>query len=334
MVSPWQEDEILRDILDGLNAAIHEEGWDHTDVDPIKFNKLLFLAVNHFDLPVTYRWYKYGVDFTPHGRSIQDDIAPQALSDLASPEVPRVDPEDIENEDINPPSPEEVCGFYRTEVEDGERLFEDDTKEYLRRFYGDYAPSHLEEVYAACAVFQKSLDDVGHADDPWWVVVENVDVILDELDELTHCVMFCEAIGDVEGQFRKYANLLKDVLVTVAENEEGLTPRQEDALRSVVTFFYSRAWKLVALKIASAHTQGEQSMDWKTTAGNRFLREHEAYEGNLRAIMQRCKRTHLISDNLLDLTGPKARQATVDGRADQEEEVYRDWEGVSGPVSK
>jgi hypothetical protein len=330
MLSSWQEEEILRDILDGLNATVANEELDHTKVDPIKFNKLLFLAVDYFDLPITYRWYKYGSDFTPHGRSIDEDLGPTALEKLASPEEPRIDEEDV-GEEVTPPTPQQVCHFYREEVEDLERLFEDDTKEYLRTFYEDYAPPHLQDVYSACAVFQKSLDQVGYADSPGEVVTKDIDTIVEELNDLNHAVMFCEPIADADEPFKDYANLLKDVLVTVANSESTLSPRQEESLRSVVKFFYKRAWELVALKIASEDSRGSRNLNWEQSAGYRFSQEYNTYEGDLRALRQRSKRANLISENLLHLSGPKARQATTDGRAEREKEVFQEWDGVSEP---
>lgn len=333
MTTLWQEEEILRDIVDGLNAAIDEEGWDHEELDPIKFNKLLYLAVDHFDLPITYRWYKYGSDFTPHGFSVDEDISPEPLAELPSPEEPRIEPSEIEDS-IKPPSPSDVKSFYQEGVESIEQLFEDDTKEYLRSFYGDYAPSNLEGVYSTCAVLQKSLDTVGHAQSPGKAVEENLDTILDELNELTREVMFNDIIADAESSFLEYTEFLKDVLITVSDRDGSISPRREDVLRSVIKFFYRRAWKLVALKIASVETQGEHSLEWRQTAGNRFLMDYNNYDKELRALRHRCKRAGLIADDLLEYSQPVARQADQTGRAEREKEVTRRWEGVSLGVNK
>ena len=328
MTTLWQEEEILRDIVDGLNAAIHEEGWDQDDLDPIKFNKLLYLAVGYFDLPITYRWYKYGSDFTPHGLSVEEGISPTAISELPSPQEPRIDPSDIE-ENVTPPSPAEVKSFYTTEVEEVERLFEDDTKEYLRSFYTGYAPENLEGVYSACAIFQKSLDEMGYSENPVDIIRENIETLLREIDALNREVMFCEEVADADEPFQEYVALLKDVLITVAESEEPISPRQEDVLRSVVTFFYRWAWELVSLKIASVEAKGEHGLEWKTTAGNRFLRDLERYDDELRALRFRCDRAGLIADNLLQLTVPRARSADQEEKSKREREVHRDWKGAS-----
>lgn len=328
MTTLWQEEEILRDIVDGLNAAIDEQGWDHTELDPIKFNKLLYLAVDHFELPITYRWYKYGSDFTPHALSVDEDISPTAIGELPSPDEPRIDPSDIGG-DVNPPSPAEVKSFYTTEIDEIGRIFEDDTKEYLRSFYTGYAPKNLESLYSASAVFQKTIDEIGHSENPAEIIQQDIELILEELDTLNREVMFCDVIADADEPFQEYVQLLKDALITLAESEETLSPRRRDVLRSVAKFFYRWAWELVSLKIASVESKGEHGLDWRRTAGNRFLQNLEGYDDELRALRHRCERAGLIADNLKRLTTPRARSADQDGKAEKEKEVHRDWNGAS-----
>jgi len=328
MPSEWQESEILQDILDGLNAAIADESWDHEELDPIKFNKLLYLAVDHFRLPITYRWYKYGADFTPHGLSLSEDVAPTALDELPSPDEPRIDSSDIED-NTDTPSPQQVKQFYQSEVDAIGRLFENDTKAYLESFYHDYAPEGLEDLYATCAVFQKSLDEVGHASAPKQVVDSNINTLLDELHDLSHEVMFCAQVADADEPFRNYADLLEDVLVTVADKPEGLSPRQQDTFRSVVTFFYEEAWQLAALKIAGDEATGGHAFDWRQTATQRYLQEFKQFDKDLRGLRAQVRRAGLIADNLLDFSGSPVRSADHTDRAEHEMDVYEDWEGVS-----
>lgn len=332
MTTPWEEKQILRDIVDGLNAAIATQSWEHEELDPIKFNKLLYLAVKHFELPVTYRWYKYGSDFTPHGMGVSD-VRPESLTDLPSPDVPRIASPQIEA-GISPPSPRQVKDFYVEEVDDIERLFRDDTKEYLRSFYHDYAPESLEGVYTACAVLQKSLDSIGYADDPGQEVVDSLDTVLDELKTLNKEVFHCPKIADVDTRYQPYAELLKDVLITVEDMDGDLSSHQEEMLREVIRFFYEKAWKLVALKLASEESSGANALDWRETAAGRFNVHLSNYDDELQALRHQCEQSGLIADSFREYSGPLVRSADVSRKVDLESDTAEEWEGTSKEANR
>jgi hypothetical protein len=57
MITLGDEDDLLKDIEEGVEIAINRLGYDRDAVDPIKFNKLAYLAIHEFDLPITYGWY-------------------------------------------------------------------------------------------------------------------------------------------------------------------------------------------------------------------------------------------------------------------------------------
>lgn len=326
MTTPLEEELIFEDIIDGLGIAIHEEGWDYDQIDPIKFNKLVYLAVKYFDLPVTYRWYQYGSDFTPHGYD-RDDVEPHPASEVATPDEPSIsDPSRSADEY---PSPRHIADFYTEEVEGIETLFEDDTKEYLHTFYRNYAPEPLEGVYTASSLLQKSLDAIGRADNPGKMADDLAETVLEEIRTLNREVYACELVSDVDRLFTEYASLLKDVIITVDDLDGDLNPVQEERLVDVVRFFYTKAWKLVALKIATERAEGNQAFDWRETAGTRFTSLARTYDEELRFLQQQTKRVGLIADEFREYTDPVVRQANRSQEAELSSEVAERWEGVS-----
>lgn len=63
MISPWEQNQILIDIVDGLGVAIHDVDADIDNLTSIKLNKLLYLAVNsdrfvRYGCPNIYYWLK------------------------------------------------------------------------------------------------------------------------------------------------------------------------------------------------------------------------------------------------------------------------------------
>lgn len=331
MTTSWDERQVLRDIVDGVSAFVEAQELDHTKLDPIKFNKLLYLTVEHFELPVTYRWYKYGSDFTPHRISV-NDVHSTPLDELPSPDTPRINTIGGNQ----PPSPRDVKEFLEANGTEIEHLFEDDTKAYLRRFYEDYAPESLAPMYAACAVFQKTLDCVGHAEDMdrGSAVVEYVDTLLAELETLTREVRKCPDVADVDELYVDYADLLKDVLVTVEDMDGDLTPAQDDLLRELVEFFYNRAWLVVALKIAVENTEGQSTREWRKILVQRFNTQIDSYERDLQSLRKQCERSGLVADELRAYHGPNVRQADQARMRDMEEEIATEWENASKEANR
>lgn len=326
MTTPFEEELIIEDIIDGLSIAIHEEGWDYDQIDPIKFNKLLYLAVQHFDLPVTYRWYQYGSDFTPHGYD-RGDVDPRPASDVGTPNEPSISDTSRSGEEY--PSPREIADFYATEVEGVETLFANDTKEYLQTFYQNYAPEGLEGIYTACSLLQKSLDNIGRAENPGDVANELADTVLEEVRTLNREVYGCELVSDVDRRFTEYASLLKDVIITVDDVQGDLNPAQEERLVDVVRFFYTKAWKFVALKIATERAEGNQAFEWRQTAGTRFTNLARTYDEELRFLRQQTERVGLVLDEFREYTEPIVRQANRSGESELSSDVAERWEGVS-----
>lgn len=324
MTTPWEQGQLLRDVADGLRAAFEQEDWDHEQLDPIRFNKLLYRAVDHFDLPVTYRWYKYGSDFTQHGLTVDDHTQPTALQDLPSPDEPRI--ESIE-EGHSPPTPQEYKEFFVSEFT-GE-FFENDTKQYLESFYQDYAPEGLKGLYMACAVFQKTLDSIGHSRDPGSKTVEQIDTILRELDELNREVLLNPEIADVDSEFREYTDLLEDVLITVDDLDGELDAWQEEIYQNVIRFFYHKGWKLVALKISIERTEGPSAIEWRERDVRRFTRIENTYDDELKQLSHQSARAGLIADEFLQYQEPRSHQANNDRLRELEERVEEDWSTVA-----
>lgn len=327
MTTPWEQGQLLRDVADGLRAAFEQEDWDHEQLDPIRFNKLLYRAVDHFDLPITYRWYKYGSDFTQHGLTVDEHTQPADLQELPSPDEPRI--ESIEG-DHSPPTPRKYKDFFVSEFS-GE-FFKNDTKQYLESFYQDYAPEELKDLYMTCAVFQKTLDSIGHSNDPGAKTTNQIDTILGELEELNREVLVYPAIADVDSKFHDYSDLLEDVLITVNDLEGDLDAWQEEIYQNVIRFFYEKAWKLVALKIAIERTNGPNAIDWRERDARRFTRMAGSYDDELAQLANQSTRAGLIADEFLQYQEPRSHHANNNRLREMEESIAEDWSTVSSDL--
>jgi len=330
MTTPWEEKQILRDVIDGLNLAIEEQSWDPELIDDIKFNKLLYLATDCFDLPVTFWWYKYGSDFTRHGNVRLASLEPKAQSEIASPEQPRVSSET----DGELPSPNDYKEFFVEEVDEIDRLFDDDTKEYLRGFYEDYAPDNLVDLYTASSILQKSLDRIGRSEYPEREVQQTLDTVLGEIRDLEREVLKSQVVADTDVRFKEYSSLLKDVLVSVGEGERELTERKREGVKDVIRFFYENAWLLVSLKIASERAEGDNALKWRERAAARFNFNLSNYGKELNSLKVECYRRSFLADELVDFAEPIAKRADLTERKEIESRGFEEWKGASKEANR
>lgn len=334
MNNPWEERQILRDIIDGLNSAIamNYQRLGFEEIDPIKLNKLIYLAVHEFELDISYRWFKYGSDFTKHGNVDVASVHAVPINDLPSPDSPRI--ADSREEDDLPPTPRDYKHFFEREIENIDRIFTEETREYLRSFYQNYAPEPYEDLYAECAVLQKSIDEIGSADNPGSIIYRQADELLDEISSVRHEVNRIPDLNQQSKPFGRFLKLLKDVVVTVESREGEITNSQKQAIESLVYFFYEVAWLLIALKIASKKSHGPQEESWKTGAKERLKEQEETYSDELYAIYRQCIESDLIDDELL-----KFRQLSADEREsrpmpDVEKRGLEEWKGVSAEANQ
>ena len=327
MTTNWDEDQILRDTIDGLSAAMDAREVGSDNLDPIKFNKLLYIAVDGLDLPVTYRWYKYGADFKFHNVD-ESDVQPRAISKVASPNVPRVGSAEIE-EDSELPSPSDIQDFYLDRGDDFENVFRNDTKEYLRCFYQDYAPDSLVNLYTACAIFQKSLDDIGHSEAPKGKISGSIDTLLNEASELNKQVHLSDDVSDVDERYKLYSDLLKDIFVTTDDRDDVLSAREEEVLHEAIRFFYNNAWKLVAQKIALQNSSGDNSLRWRTTTARQFNSWLDTYPDDLQSLRKQCADSGLVAEEFSKFWDGRNESNDESDRIRLEAQVANKWKNAS-----
>lgn len=242
MLTLGDEDDLLKDIGEGIQIAMDREGYPSDAVDPIKVNKLAHFAIQDLGVPLTYGWYKYGP--APVFESSNARLKPTSESEITAPEEPRIPDPGREFY-----SPVEYSYYFARDCTYFDRILQTPTKEYLIEFYEDHAPSPYGSLYKQSVQVQVILDKIKE-DDEWHTEVEDYAKSLSrELTELHRELLKIDALSEVVSTFSEYSKLLKRV-ITEASNKDDLTPAQERFIRKVVDFFYSDVWKYAALLIS------------------------------------------------------------------------------------
>jgi len=291
MVTPWEENQILSDIMSGLGAAIEESEVDPNKLSSIKLNKLLYLAVDDFGLPITYSWYKYGASLSGGQNDVSVENVPlRPVDQVPSPDEPSI------GQDWEYPTPREYKYFFERDI-DLDNILREETKAYLRTFYDDYAPEEFRGLYVSSAILQKSLDELLDADIDEFDTKLNTlsNTIEDELREVDSEILLNEYIeSEEEEAFTSYSYTLREAIEHASGNGISLTVEQVDAFRSILRFFYSHAWKYIALSISEQTAEGPSRRDMIRGAVTDLDNLEKNYTDELKALRDRAIKRELL----------------------------------------
>lgn len=291
MITLGDEDDLLEDVKEGVDIAMHRRGFDDGDVDPIKFNKLAYFAVEEFDLPITYGWYKYGP--APVNTASQSvDVSPVPSNDVPAADEPRV--QDVNHDNR---SPEEYSYFFSDDLEEFERIVKTSTKEYLVEFYFNHAPDRYRDLYIASAELQQIVDEI--TSDPSWHedAGQFLEIVETRYPRIVREVRSNPALGESVRPVESYERLLIDVLET-ASNRTELSEAQQRFVGRIIDFFYGGAWKYVALLISrdTVELSPGTNQDRLRNSIDEDLREiRTGYETELNRLWERGERYELVS---------------------------------------
>ena len=287
MVTPWEEEQLLKDVMDGLGVAIHDTQVDIEKLNSIKLNKLFYLAVDEFDLPITYSWFIYGVSLGYKSDDV-DSVESRSLSDLPSPDEPSI------GEPWDYPTPEEYAYFFKRDV-DLNNIFRENTKEYLGEFYDGYAPEEYKQVYTSCAILQKSIDQVLQADYEEFLseYQSDEDTLKQEIQDLSTDILLNEHIDDeATDAFSAYSHLVMEVLDYISLDD--LSKREFSTFEDILHFFYSHAWRYVALMISEQTVTGPSRRELLKGAVSDLDSLEKTYSEELAALRNKAERDGIL----------------------------------------
>jgi len=293
MFTLGDEDDLLEDINEGVEIAMYRRGYDADDIDPIKLNKLAYLAIHEYDLPITYGWYKYGP--APVNVAYQSvSTVPRSEDEIAAVDEPR-----IKNVNYDIRSPEEYSYFYSDDLEEFEHVLETPTKEYLVEFYFGYAPEQYRDLYIASAELQQVVDDLKQGTEWHDEATKTLDTLTKRYQRVMHEVNENPVLNESVEPMRAYGELLMEVLVTTA-NLSDISESQQRFITRVVDYFYGGAWKYVALLVSRDTVKlspGENKRKLLNSIEEELRAIRTEYDDELRGLRERSQQFDLISSS-------------------------------------
>jgi len=242
MLTVGDEADLLVDIEEGIQIAMHRREYSADAIDPIKVNKLAYFAIQDLDVPITYGWYKYGP--APVFDTDTARIEPAPESELSAPDSPRIPDPGREFY-----SPTEYAFYFERDCTEFDRILRTPTKEYLRSFYEDHAPDPYAKLYEKSIQVQVIIDEISD-DSQWHSKADDYYKSLNrQMGELHRELLAIDHLSEVVEDFSDYSRLLKDVIAE-ASTLETLDPAQQRFIKRVIEYFYSGVWNYAALLIS------------------------------------------------------------------------------------
>lgn len=242
MLTIRDEDDLLDDIEEGIQIAMHRNGYSADDIDPIKVNKLAYFAIQDLGVPVTYGWYKYGPApvFDTQGARLK----PSPETEINASQEPRIP--DPGGEFY---SPNEYAYYFDEDCIEFDKILQTPTKDYLREFYEDHAPEPYGSLYQRSIQVQVILDEIKESSD-WHSEAEGYYKSLNRaMTELYRELLTIDQMNEVVDAFSNYSRLLKDIIAE-SSTKDDLTPAQQRFIVRVIDLFYGGIWNYAALLIS------------------------------------------------------------------------------------
>lgn len=336
MLTYSEERSLMEDIKEGVEIALDARGQSGDALDDIKVNKLAFLAIQEFDLDITYGWFKYGpapVDTaTRSGAKTGSNLE---LTARSAAEITASDWSRVPSERHDHPSPEEYAEWI-ADSDEFTRMLEMPTFDYLEHFYQAYAPEEYKALYLACIELQQHLDGIDQdiAESPEESFPELNDAFHKQLSRCLNDVhaelLQCQQLDEAVPAFSDYKSLLKDIIGSTTGTDD-LLEHQEVFIGEVVEFFFTDTWRYVALLISKDTVRGDNADRLRTNIENDLADLRGQYSNDISELEDRADMLGLMP----------ASKRVVQNHLDSHERDYdgesttsqlEEWERLAGEV--
>ncbi|KTG11396.1 hypothetical protein AUR64_03835 [Haloprofundus marisrubri] len=262
------EQELVSAIQHAVSAAIE----DLEDVSPeyankTKLQKLLYLAIDNYSLPVTYSWYLAG-SVVPDDPFTPDDLT-AAPSDTVSSKSPSIGHSADDGSVLSPyTTEEELISFFKKEIP---RLWTQKTNRFLQNFYQYHAPERYRELYVQCVHIRaqlKRLTDVVET------ATRGID-IGDDLEEIDRALglsisdfhYYLSDLPELEETFDPVfegTELIEDTMMMLTKRST-FTHHHLGSVKALNEFFYYYVWRYPSLIISAETATGPAAEEIRTS---------------------------------------------------------------------
>ena len=285
------ESELVAQLFDVLDDAIDSlPEIDESYANKTKIQKLLYFAIDEFEIPVTHSWYLAGAVVPDRS------IGPDALQTVdgpegpSSPSVPEID-SDVDSADLGTVDPilftessnlepdsepssglstyvsrSDLLTFYRQEIPN---LWHERTMRFLQNFYQETAPEEYRLLYIESTHLRTHLADLADAIDsviagesPKRSISSIRESIELSISDLHYYIGRHDNLSQTFDVVVEGTNIIEDAVMRLDQHEPtNLTSEHRTAIERLQDFFYYYVWKYPCLLISADTASGPQADD-------------------------------------------------------------------------
>lgn len=276
------ESTLIAELLECVSEAIDRaEGVSPQYANKTKLQKLLYFAIEEYDLPITYSWYLAGAVVPDTGvtpERLESPQSPQTAQSLGPDALDRSgeDPKDAESSEIDPimfsdntatppNTPDSVFEFVDRStlidfyVSKLPVVWSQNTMRFLQNFYQEAAPPEYRSLYIESTHLRTHLNELVEAvqahmsgEEPT-TPIDELEVQLGRtISDFHYHLRETEALRETFELVVRGTDLIEDaisMLASVAPNE--YTSEHIRTLEELQDFFYYYVWRYPCLCISS-----------------------------------------------------------------------------------
>lgn len=278
-----------------LESALSEIGVDLTVPkrspvpgfypDNIRVNKLSYMAIDNFDLPLIRTWYKYG-QYEPYTSLRADRLN---LSQL----------DDGNKVVYDPPyrgkiTRSAIYEYFLNHEQLINEIWDYDLYEFMIFNYGRHAPDSLKDLYISNTGILRTLDKFFHNEythhKDYSKLKESIMNLRFEIKEQFN--------QDTSELFRDFLYHLEDAFIKVGESD-NISTQQQKILKQAYLLYHNFIWSSPSLDIAVHYTNGpdREAQEYRDMLDNYTEGSFSAYETVIERWKENAKRHNLVPEN-------------------------------------
>lgn len=306
------ESEIIYDILLGLALAVIEDERVDSDgtlrtITNTKLEKFVYMAVEEFELPITYSWYLAGAKAqSPTIRRERFKTAHGAITGKSQPDEPVVR-KHLRNYD----APEEVRQFADFFDQKLHWMFKD-KYEFLEGFYREYSPDRFRELYLHSHSLRMLLDQtVDQLDDAQAGGVQtglSSFTGSDQAGAPDHYEYAGQIISNIHLElasdellqqmlpaYQDFTDILENAYMMLGKMEiNEVTAKHLECFAELSDFHFNQAWQYPCLRISIETATGPRREEIITDRSQRLPEFEDRYYPRLNSKQELCEKAGLV----------------------------------------
>lgn len=301
----YNEAALVDQLFDTIEEAMASlSDIDSTYANKTKLQKLLYLAIDKYDIPITFSWYLAGA-VIPDQSIGPDSLVNSTIKPTTpgGPTVSSVGP-DLPDQDNNTPDPapvspilfngntggsngdspydlktyvarDELVEFYRQELPS---VWHEQTMRFLQNFYQEMAPEDYRLLYIESTHLRTHLTELTNTveshiqgDSP----TQSIEVIRESIELSISDLHYYLRSNDILQQTFEVVvtgtDLIEDVLMMLEQYSPAeITEDHLTLLKEIQDFFYYYVWKYPCLLISEETASGPCASKLRSTQAKEF----------------------------------------------------------------